>query len=87
MEAVYDSVGQATFEASLASLRPRGLMVLYGASSGHVPPAALQVLNQHGALYVTRPSLFHYVPTPYEVARAHTDLESGTSSGKLLALP
>ncbi len=116
VDVVYDSVGQATFEASLASLKPRGLMVLYGASSGPVPPVDLQVLNQHGSLYATRPSLFHYVATPDELnwragalfdlvraeqldvlvherypladaGRAHADLESGTTSGKLLLIP
>jgi NADPH:quinone reductase len=116
VDVVYDSVGQATFESSLASLKTRGLMVLFGASSGPVPPVDLQVLNQHGSLYVTRPSLFHYVATPDELGwragalfdlvkadqlevkihdryplvdagRAHTDLESGTTSGKLLLIP
>jgi NADPH:quinone reductase len=116
VDVVYDSVGQATFESSLSSLKTRGLMVLFGASSGPVPPVDLQVLNQHGSLYVTRPSLFHYVATPDELGwragalfdlvkadqldvkihdrypladagRAHTDLESGTTSGKLLLIP
>lgn len=116
VDVVYDSVGQATFDTSLRCLRPRGLMVLYGASSGPVPPVDLQVLNRHGSLFATRPSLFHHVATtdelewratslfellrrgdlelaihdryPLEAAgQAHRDLESGTTTGKLLVVP
>jgi len=57
---VYDSVGQATFEGSLACLRPRGLLALFGQSSGVVPPFDLARLNALGSLFVTRPSLAHY---------------------------
>ncbi len=60
---VYDGVGQATFEASLRSLRPRGLLALYGSSSGQVPPFDLQRLNPLGSLFVTRPTLADYVAT------------------------
>jgi NADPH:quinone reductase len=56
----YDGVGKATFEASLASLRRRGMLVLFGAASGQVPPFDLQRLNPAGSLYVTRPTLAHY---------------------------
>jgi NADPH:quinone reductase len=113
VDVVYDSVGADTFDASLRSLRPRGLMVLFGQSSGPVPPLDLQELNRRGSLFITRPSLFHHVTTPDELewragavldlvaagdldvrvhdrypledaARAHADLESGTTSGKLL---
>ena len=56
VEVVYDGVGQATFEASLASLRPRGLLALFGAASGQVPPFDLQRLNPAGSLFVTRPT-------------------------------
>jgi NADPH:quinone reductase len=116
VDVVYDSVGADTFDASLRCLRPRGLMVLFGQSSGAVPPLDLQELNRRGSLFVTRPSLFHYVSSPDELewragavldlvasgdldvrvherypledaARAHTDLESGTTSGKLLLVP
>jgi NADPH2:quinone reductase len=59
----YDGVGRATFEASLAALHVRGMLVLYGASSGQVPPFDLQRLNTGGSLYVTRPTLGHYVAT------------------------
>ena len=57
---VYDGVGKDTFDAGLASLRPRGMMVLFGAASGSVPPVDPQTLNQAGSLYLTRPSLAHY---------------------------
>jgi NADPH2:quinone reductase len=60
VDVVYDSVGQSTFEGSLASLRPRGLMVLFGQSSGPVPPFDLNRLNTLGSIFVTRPSLAHY---------------------------
>lgn len=60
VDVVYDGVGQATFDESLKSLRPRGLMVLFGAASGAVPPFDLQRLNQLGSLYVTRPSIAAY---------------------------
>lgn len=68
---VYDSVGKDTFDKSLSCLRPRGLMVLFGASSGPVPPLELQRLAAGGSLYVTRPTLGSYVQTREElVARA-----------------
>jgi NADPH2:quinone reductase len=58
---VYDGVGQATFDDSLAALRPRGTMVLFGAASGAVPPFDPQRLNSGGSLYLTRPTLAHYI--------------------------
>ncbi|GDY28921.1 quinone oxidoreductase family protein [Gandjariella thermophila] len=64
---VYDGVGASTFDASLASLRPRGLLALFGASSGPVPPFDLQRLNTAGSLFVTRPSLGHYTATREEL--------------------
>lgn len=57
----YDGVGKDTFDASLASLRRRGMLVLFGGASGQVPPFDLQRLNSAGSVYVTRPSLAHYV--------------------------
>lgn len=60
VDVVYDGVGQATFEASLEALRTRGTLVLFGQSSGAVPPVDPQRLNQGGSLYLTRPSLAHY---------------------------
>lgn len=59
-DVVFDGVGKETFDASLSVLRPRGTMVLYGGSSGQVPPFDLQRLNSGGSLYVTRPTLAHY---------------------------
>ena len=70
---VYDGVGAATFDASLASLRPRGMLVLYGASSGPPAPFDPQRLNDR-SLYLTRPSLGHYIATPQELHRRATDL-------------
>jgi NADPH2:quinone reductase len=64
---VYDSVGQATFDGGLDVLRPRGYMVLFGASSGPVEPLDPQVLNQKGGLFLTRPSLAQYTLTREEL--------------------
>jgi NADPH:quinone reductase len=113
---VYDGVGQATFDDSLAALRPRGYMVLYGGSSGPVPPFELQRLNTSGSLFITRPTLVSYITTRDELlrraydlfrwiadgrltvriggryplgeaSRAHEDLASRRTSGKLLLVP
>ena len=65
--AVYDGIGQSTFEASLSALRIRGYMVLYGAASGPVPPFDLQRLNPAGSLFVTRPTLGHYLASREEL--------------------
>jgi NADPH2:quinone reductase len=67
VHAVYDSVGKDTFDGGLDVLRRRGYMVLFGQSSGPVPPFDLQVLNQKGGLYVTRPALVHYTATREEL--------------------
>ena len=64
---VYDGVGKDTFDDSLASLRPRGLMVLYGAASGQVPPFDPQRLNAGGSLFLTRPTLVHYIADTAEL--------------------
>jgi NADPH:quinone reductase len=64
---VYDSVGKSTFDGSLACLRPRGYMVLFGSSSGPVPPFDPQILNQKGGLFLTRPSLAHYTASREEL--------------------
>jgi NADPH2:quinone reductase len=58
---VYDGVGKDTFDDGLAALRPRGMMVLYGAASGQVPPVDPQRLNSGGSLFLTRPTLAHYM--------------------------
>jgi NADPH2:quinone reductase len=71
-DVVYDSVGRDTFEGSLASLRPRGLLVLFGQASGPVPPFDLNRLNPLGSLFVTRPTLAHYTQERAELElRAH----------------
>ena len=80
---VYDGVGQDTFDDSLAALRPRGMMVLYGASSGQVPPFDLQRLNSGGSLYATRPTLAHYVATPEELRWRSGELFGLVASGEL----
>ena len=64
---VYDSVGKDTFDGSLDVLRPRGYMVLFGGSSGQVPPLDPQILNQKGSLFLTRPSLARYTLTREEL--------------------
>jgi len=66
-DVVYDGVGQATFDESLASLHPRGMMVLYGAASGQVPPLDPQRLNRGGSLFLTRPTLAHYIADRQEL--------------------
>jgi NADPH2:quinone reductase len=80
---VYDSVGKTTFEDSLKCLRPRGLMALYGASSGAVPPLDLMKLTAGGSLYVTRPSLKDYVLTRPELERRAADVFGWVASGAL----
>lgn len=81
--AAYDSVGRTTFDASLASLRKRGTLVLFGAASGPVPPVDPQRLNAGGSLYLTRPKLFDYVESP-EVLRARAaDVYAAVADGTL----
>jgi NADPH2:quinone reductase len=63
----YDGVGASTFDASLGSLRPRGMLALYGAASGPVPPVDPQRLNSAGSVFLTRPTLAHYVATREEL--------------------
>jgi NADPH:quinone reductase len=113
VDVVYDSVGKTTFEKGLNVLRPRGMMVLFGGSSGAVPPFDLIQLSQKGSLFVTRPTLGHYALTAEELQKraravlgmiaagklklriehvyplaeaekAHRDLESRKTTGKLL---
>jgi NADPH2:quinone reductase len=80
---VYDGVGQATFEDSLAALRRRGHLVLYGAASGPVPPFDLQRLNPLGSLYVTRPTLGHFTATREELLWRAGDVFRWISEGRL----
>ena len=82
-DVVYDSVGKTTFEGSLASLRPRGLLVLFGQSSGAVPPFDLARLNAMGSLFVTRPSLAHYTADRAELELRAGAVFAAIAAGKL----
>ncbi len=83
LQVVYDSVGKTTFEKSLNCLAPRGLLVLFGQSSGPVPPFDLQVLSQKGSLYLTRPTLVNYISTREELQQRSSDLFGWIAAGKL----
>jgi NADPH2:quinone reductase len=114
--AAYDGVGASTFDASLSSLRRRGMLALFGAASGPVPPVDPQRLNSAGSVFLTRPKLADYVPSREELTwragevfdaildgslrinigghypladarRAHQDLQSRRTTGKLSLLP
>lgn len=83
VDVVYDSVGKTTFEKGLSILRPRGMMVLFGGSSGAVPPFDLIALSQKGSLYVTRPTLGHYTATREELVARSGAVFGMMASGKL----
>src|SRR5579863_6393790 len=83
VDVVYDSVGKTTFEKSLNCLRPRGLLALFGGSSGPVPPFDLIQLSSKGSLYVTRPTLWHYVATRSELELRAGDVLGWAASGQL----
>ncbi len=83
VDVVYDSVGKTTFEGSLNCLRPRGLMALFGASSGAVPPFDLIQLGGKGSLYITRPTLWHYVATRADLEWRAGDVLKSAASGEL----
>jgi NADPH:quinone reductase len=83
VDVVYDSVGKTTFEKSLNCLRPRGLMALFGASSGPVPPFDLIQLNSKGSLFITRPTLWHYIATRAELEWRSGDVLGWAASGAL----
>lgn len=80
---VYDGVGQATFDAGLDALRPRGLMAMYGAASGPVPPVDVQTLNAKGALYLTRPTLAYYTRDRAELTGRTDELFGWIADGRL----
>ena len=80
---VYDSVGKDTFAQSLDSLKPRGYLVLYGQSSGPVPPMDPQTLNAKGSLFLTRPTPAHYIATRDELLTRANDLFGWMMSSKL----
>ena len=80
---VYDSVGKTTFEKGLNVLRPRGMMVLFGGSSGAVPPFDPVLLSQKGSLYLTRPTLVNYIATREELVARSGAVFSMIATGKL----
>jgi len=80
---VYDSVGKDTFMKSLDCLRPRGVMVLFGSSSGPVPPFDLTLLSQKGSLMITRPTLATFVGTRQLLEENSADMFDAVSSGKV----
>lgn len=83
VQVVYDSVGRDTFLPGLGVLAPRGMMVLFGQSSGPVPPLDPQLLNRHGSLFLTRPTLGHYVATRDELLGRASELFAWIGSGAL----
>jgi len=80
---IYDGVGKTTFDKDLNVLRPRGYLVLFGASSGAVPPFDLAKLSQKGSLFVTRPTLVHHIATYEELQRRATDVLNMIATGKV----
>jgi len=83
VDVVYDSVGKTTFEGSLNCLRPRGMVALFGASSGPVPPFDLIQLAGKGSLFVTRPTLWHYIATRAELESRAGDVLAWAAKGEL----
>jgi NADPH2:quinone reductase len=83
VQVVYDGVGRTTFDKGLACLAPRGLMALFGQSSGAVPPVDPGRLAAHGSLFLTRPTLLHYIATREELAARAADLFGWLAGGKL----
>jgi NADPH2:quinone reductase len=83
VDVVYDSVGKTTFEKSLNALRPRGTLALFGQSSGSVPPMDPGILNTKGSLFLTRPSLGHYLLTREELLWRAGELLGAIDAGKL----
>jgi NADPH:quinone reductase len=80
---VYDSVGKTTFEQSLKCLKPRGMLVLFGGASGPVPPFDLIRLSTMGSLFVTRPTLSHYIATRADLEERANDVFSWVADGSL----
>ncbi|HSF41508.1 MAG TPA: quinone oxidoreductase [Thermoanaerobaculia bacterium] len=83
VQVIYDGVGRQTFDKGLDSLARRGMMVLFGASSGPVPPFDPQILNAKGSLFLTRPSLGHYIATREELVERAGDVLGWIADGKL----
>jgi NADPH2:quinone reductase len=84
VDVVYDSVGRTTFLPGLDALAPRGMMVLFGQSSGPVDPIDPQLLNRKGSLFLTRPTLVHYTATTAELRRRAQELFELVESGQLM---
>lgn len=83
VQVIYDGVGRATFEKGLDTLAPRGLMVLFGQASGPVPPFDPSLLNQKGSLYLTRPSMGHYIADRDELMWRAGEVLGWIAEGKL----
>ena len=83
VQVVYDSIGKATFDKSLNCLAPRGYLVLFGNASGPVPPFDLQVLNQKGSLFITRPTLGNYTATVEELDHRADEVLGWVAAGRL----
>ena len=86
VDVVYDSVGKTTFDKSLACLRPRGMMVLFGQSSGPVTAFEPQILNTRGSIFLTRPSLTHYLLSREELLWRAGDVFTAIERGELALL-
>jgi NADPH2:quinone reductase len=83
VQVVYDSVGRTTFDKSLNCLAPRGMLVLFGQSSGPVPPFDAQALSQKGSLFLSRPTLVNYISTREELQQRSSDLFGWIAAGRL----
>lgn len=83
VDVAYDGIGKDTFDATLASVRPRGMVVLFGGASGQVAPFDLQRLNAAGSLFITRPTLAHYIADRAELDWRASDLFSAVAAGTL----
>jgi NADPH:quinone reductase len=83
VDVVYDSVGKTTFEGSLNCLRPRGMLALFGGASGPVPPFDPIQLSAKGSLFLTRPSLWHYVATREDLEWRAGDVLRWVANGDL----
>jgi NADPH2:quinone reductase len=83
VQVVYDGVGKATAEKSLDCLAPRGMMVFFGNASGPVGPIDPLILSQKGSLFLTRPTLFHYIADRVSLERRSADVLNGVAMGEL----
>jgi len=83
VDVVYDSVGKSTYEKSIASLAPRGMLVLFGNASGPVPPIDPLTLSSAGSIFMTRPTLFHHIAQRAELLERAAELFSWVRSGEL----